>query len=193
MPNAIDSQRPVAPAPTQPVSGASPTSVAHHSRPAQPDRISSDPEVATSGPLKGIRYGREMAAAAAQHHVDPVLVAAIAAQESGGPGAINGNAAAVQQGGGGRGLMQPDIRWHQLKNPFDPAENADKGAEILRNNMVREHGNVRKAVQEYNTGPVAASGTTQTWPDGKVMNYADSVMRHYQDIKTYVEAQNAKH
>jgi len=192
MPNAIDLHRSASPAETGPTTKPAPAAAPHHGA-ARPDHIASGSDVATSGPLKGIRYGREMAAAAAQHQVDPILVAAVAAQESGGPGAINGDANAVQKGGGGRGLMQLDERWHKLAHPFDPSENADKGAEVLRNNVVREHGDVRKAVQEYNTGPHPASGTTQTWPDGKVMNYADSVMRHYQDIKAHVEAQNAKH
>lgn len=51
-------------------------------------------EIATTGPLTGIRYGNARAAAAKKYGLDPTLVAAVAAQETGGPGVRSGNAAA---------------------------------------------------------------------------------------------------
>jgi soluble lytic murein transglycosylase-like protein len=198
MPNAIDLNRTATPTAAEPAA----KTVQQPDQPATtynaaacPDHVTPAGDVATSGPLKGIRYGREMAAAAAEHHVDPILVAAVAAQESGGPGAINGDALACEKNGKGRGLMQADARWVPLARTqavFDPAKNAGHGADTLRNDIVRQHGDTRRALQQYNAGNDGnAPGTPTTWPDGKKLNYADSVMRHYADIKAYVEKQSA--
>ena len=40
-------------------------------------------------------------------------------------------------------------------------------------------GDVHKALAAYNSGDPNGRGTATTWPDGRQLGYADSVMRHY--------------
>jgi len=128
-----------------------------------------------------IRFGTEIAAAAAAHHVDPRLLAAVAAQETGGPGSNSGNNV-LGDGGHGHGVFQIDDRyWAFARTPaaMIPAKNANVAAGILGDNLHRFGGNIRAALSAYNAGSPAATGTLTRWADGKVLGYADSVMRHY--------------
>ena len=128
-----------------------------------------------------IRYGAEIAAAAATRHLDPRLLAAVAAQETGGPGSNSGSNV-VGDGGHGHGLFQIDDRFWSFArsaSAMDPAKNAQVAAGILGDNLRRFGGNVRSALSAYNAGSPTATGTKTTWADGKVLGYADSVMRHY--------------
>lgn len=131
-----------------------------------------------------IRYGSEIAAAAAAHHLDPRLLAAVAAQETGGPGSNSGSNV-VGDGGHGHGVFQIDDRiWSFAKTAaaMDPAKNAQVAAGILGDNLRRFGGNVRAALSAYNAGSPTATGTKTTWADGKILGYADSVMRHYEAL-----------
>ena len=134
--------------------------------------------------ISGIRYAPQIETAAAAHGLDPKLLAAVAAQETGGPGANSGRNI-VGDGGHGHGVFQIDDRsWDFAKTPaaMDPAQNADKAASILSDNLQRYGGNVHEALSAYNAGSPAATGTTTTWGDGSTLGYADSVMRHYEDL-----------
>jgi hypothetical protein len=134
--------------------------------------------------LSGIRYGPQIVAAAASHGLDPKLLAAVAAQETGGPGSDSGRNI-VGDGGHGHGLFQIDDRsWGFAATPaaMDPAKNADMAASILQDDLQRYGGNVNAALSAYNSGSPTATGTRTTWPDGSTLGYADSVLRHYQDI-----------
>ncbi|GAC1568211.1 MAG: hypothetical protein NVS2B3_10590 [Vulcanimicrobiaceae bacterium] len=128
-----------------------------------------------------VRFGREIAAAAERYHIDPRLLAAVAAQETGGPGSNSGNNV-VGDGGHGRGVFQIDDRaWDFASTPaaMDPAANAAMAARILRGDLDRYGGDVRRALSAYNAGSPDATGTRTRWPDGRILGYADSVMRHY--------------
>ena len=142
--------------------------------------------------LGAIRYGAEIARAATAHHLDPKLLAAVAAQETGGPGADSGNNI-VGDGGHGRGLFQIDDRYWTFARSaaaMDPAKNADMAASILRDDLDRYGGDVRSALSAYNAGSPTATGTTTTWADGATLGYADSVLRHYDDLGGAVAADN---
>jgi Transglycosylase SLT domain len=132
----------------------------------------------------GVAFAPAIARAAARHNVDPTLLAAVAAQETGGPGS-NAGRNIVGDGGHGRGLFQIDDRWHDFaKAPaaMDPGANADYAAGMLHGLIAQFGGNVHKALSAYNSGSPNATGTTTTWGDGQTLGYADSVMKHYQQI-----------
>jgi hypothetical protein len=132
----------------------------------------------------GVRYGPQIEAAASAHHLDPRLLAAVAAQETGGPGQNSGNNI-VGDGGHGHGVFQIDDRswpFASTQAAMDPAKNADVAAGILEDNLQRYGGDVHAALSAYNTGSPDATGTVTTWPDGETLGYADSVLRHYQDL-----------
>jgi hypothetical protein len=64
---------------------------------------------------------------------------------------------------------------------MDPSANADYAAGMLQE-LIGRYGNVRQALSAYNAGSPAATGTQTQWPDGQRLGYADSVMRHYDEI-----------
>jgi soluble lytic murein transglycosylase-like protein len=134
---------------------------------------------------QGVAFAPEIATAARRHGLDPDLLAAVAAQETGGPGTNSGRNV-VGDGGHGRGLFQIDDRWHSFAATaaaMNPAKNADYAAGMLSGLLKRFGGNVHKALSAYNSGSPDAAGTTTRWGDGQSLSYADSVLRHYSQIK----------
>jgi hypothetical protein len=132
----------------------------------------------------GVAFAPEIAQAAARHGLDPRLLAAVAAQETGGPD-TNAGSNIVGDGGHGHGVFQIDDRFHAFAKTsaaMDPAQNADYAAGMLRGLMDRYGGDSHKALSAYNAGQPNAVGTTTRWDDGKVLGYADSVMRHYERV-----------
>jgi Transglycosylase SLT domain len=131
-----------------------------------------------------VSFAPQIEAAARRHGLDPRLLAAVAAQETGGPGSNSGRNV-VGDGGHGHGLFQIDDRYHAFARSsaaMDPAANADYAAGMISDNLKRYGGNVREALSAYNAGDPNATGTTTQWADGRTLGYADSVMRHYQEI-----------
>jgi len=131
-----------------------------------------------------VSYAPQIEAAARRHNLDPRLLAAVAAQETGGPGTNSGRNV-IGDGGHGRGLFQIDDRFHVFARTaaaMDPAANADYAAGMISDNLKRYGGNMRAALSAYNAGDPNATGTKTEWGDGKVLGYADSVMRHYEQI-----------
>jgi hypothetical protein len=134
--------------------------------------------------ISSVRYGSEIAAAASAYGLDPGLLAAVAAQETGGPGNNSGRNI-TGDAGHGHGVFQIDDRsWAFAKTPaaMDPAQNARMAASILSDDLKRNGGDVRAALSAYNTGSPTGVGTQTTWGDGKTLGYADSVLRHYDDL-----------
>jgi hypothetical protein len=133
---------------------------------------------------QGVNFAPAIAGAAAKYGLDPELLAAVAAQETGGPGA-NGGRNEVGDGGHGHGLFQIDDRWHDFAKTsaaMDPEENADYAAGMLSGLLKRYNGNVREALSAYNSGDPRGTGSSTTWGDGQTLDYADSVLRHYQQL-----------
>jgi hypothetical protein len=134
--------------------------------------------------ISSVRYGPEITAAASAYGLDPRLLAAVAAQETGGPGSNSGRNI-TGDGGHGHGVFQIDDRsWSFAKTPaaMNPAQNAKMAASILSDDLKRNGGDVRAALSDYNTGSPTATGTQTTWGDGATLGYADSVLRHYDDL-----------
>ncbi len=131
-----------------------------------------------------VSFATQIDSAARQYGLDPRLLAAVAAQETGGPGSNSGRNV-VGDGGHGHGLFQIDDRYHAFARSaaaMDPAANARYAAKMISENLKRFGGNVREALSAYNAGDPHATGTKTTWADGQTLGYADSVMRHYQDL-----------
>ncbi|MDQ2866737.1 MAG: lytic transglycosylase domain-containing protein [Candidatus Eremiobacteraeota bacterium] len=144
--------------------------------------------------VAGVNFAPEIAGAARRHGVDPALLAAVAAQETGGPG-TNGGANIVGDGGHGHGVFQIDDRWHSFActpGAMNPERNADYAAGMLSGLLHRYGGNVREALSAYNAGSPNATGTTTRWGDGKVLGYADSVLRHYGSIAQPDDVETAR-
>jgi Transglycosylase SLT domain len=132
----------------------------------------------------GAGFAPQITAAARRAGLDPDLLAAVAAQETGGPASNSGHNV-VGDGGHGHGIFQIDDRWHPFASTpaaMDPQKNADYAAGMLAGLLKRFGGNVREALCAYNSGSPSATGTKTTWPDGSTLGYADSVMRHYQQL-----------
>ncbi len=131
-----------------------------------------------------VSFSPQIETAARRHGLDPRLLAAVAAQETGGPGSNSGRNI-IGDGGHGHGLFQIDDRYHAFARSagaMNPSANADYAAGMIADNLKRYGGNVREALSAYNAGDPNATGTTTQWGDGKVLGYADSVMRHYTQI-----------
>lgn len=140
--------------------------------------------VAASLASQGVAYAGEITQAASRYGLDPDLLAAVAAQETGGPGA-NGGRNIVGDGGHGHGLFQIDDRSHAFAATpaaMDPAQNANYAAGMIASLLKRFGGNLRAALSAYNTGSPTAHGTETTWGDGQTLDYADSVLRHYEQL-----------
>jgi hypothetical protein len=145
--------------------------------------VSIDP-IASRLAADGVAFAPEIAAAARKHEVDPDLLAAVAAQETGGPGSNAGHNV-VGDGGHGRGIFQIDDRWHPFASTpaaMDPAQNADYAASMLSGLLKRYGGDVHEALSAYNAGSPTATGTRTRWADGSDLGYADSVLRHYEQL-----------
>lgn len=131
-----------------------------------------------------VSYAPQIEAAARQYGLDPRLLEAVAAQETGGPGSNSGRNV-VGDGGHGHGIFQIDDRYHAFARTaaaMDPAANAQYAAKMISDNLRQYGGSVRQALSAYNAGNPNATGTRTTWGDGKTLGYADSVMRHYQQL-----------
>ncbi|MDQ6825912.1 MAG: lytic transglycosylase domain-containing protein [Candidatus Eremiobacteraeota bacterium] len=132
----------------------------------------------------GVAFAGDIAQAAQRHGIEPRLLAAVAAQETGGP-ASNCGRNIVGDGGHGRGVFQIDDRWHSFARTsaaMDPAQNADYAARMISGLLKQFGGNVHKALSAYNAGCGEARGTVTTWADGRRLGYADSVLRHYEQL-----------
>jgi hypothetical protein len=132
-----------------------------------------------------VRFAGEIARAARRYGVDPSLLAAIAAQETGGPKSDDGRNV-IGDHGHGHGVFQIDDRWHAFarsKDAMDPEKNALYAAQLIRDYLKQNNGDVHAALSQYNSGDPDGTGTTTTWPGGQVLSYADSVLRHQAQLK----------
>ncbi|MBV9736800.1 MAG: transglycosylase SLT domain-containing protein [Candidatus Eremiobacteraeota bacterium] len=133
---------------------------------------------------EGVAFAPEIASAAGRHGVDPKLLAAVAAQETGGPGSNAGHNI-VGDGGHGHGVFQIDDRYHDFARTaavMDPAQNADYAAGMISGLLHSFGGDVHKALSAYNAGDPSATGTITEWMDGQRLGYADSVLRHCEQL-----------
>lgn len=121
------------------------------------------------------RYGRIVRAAAQRNEIDPALLTSVIGQESGfDPRAVSR--------AGAMGLMQlmPDTaRSLGVKDPFDPAQNVEGGARMLRQLLDRYHGRVDFALAAYNAGAGAVDRYGGIPPYAETQHYVRNILAAY--------------
>ena len=154
------------------------------------------PDIATSGPLKGLSYGNEVAAAAAKYGIDPFLLYGQGVVESGGNGLDGTIGVAPSTGGGGGWQMTPG--WQSPKgSTFDAAYNgSDPGSQVMaaaqadRILINEAGGDVEKGFSSYNSGNTNELWNPAALPAKDYHSYYDDASDIGQKIKAY-EAGNA--
>ncbi len=138
--------------------------------------VSGQPPVKQRGPL-GQRYASLVQAAAQRNEIDPALLDSVIRQESG----FNPHA---RSSAGAMGLMQlmPDTaRSLGVRHPFDPAENVEGGARLLRQLLDRYDGRLDKALAAYNAGSQAVDKYGGVPPYAETQQYVRSIMSAYRE------------
>jgi len=110
-------------------------------------------------------------AAAQKHDLDPKLIKAVIKTES------NFNPNAVS-GAGAKGLMQImdfNSKAMGVSNPFDPAQNIDAGAQILRGQL-NKYGDVTRALAAYNARGPTVDRYGGVRPFREAQNYVSRVL-----------------
>ncbi|HXA51453.1 MAG TPA: lytic transglycosylase domain-containing protein, partial [Candidatus Acidoferrum sp.] len=116
-------------------------------------------------------------AAAQQHQVQTAVLRGVIEQESGGrPCAVSPK--------GARGLMQlmPSvIEQFQVSDAFDPKQNVEAGAQLLKQLLDKYKGDLKLALAAYNAGPGSvdrANGIPDGIPDIKeTKEYVDAILK----------------
>ncbi len=111
-------------------------------------------------------------ASAARYQLNPTLIKAVIQQESG------FKACAVSDRGA-MGLMQIMPETAELlktKDPFDPEQNIEAGANYLKQMLTRFKGDLRLALAAYNAGPEKVDGPAPAVPDiEETRDYVDNI------------------
>ena len=124
---------------------------------------------------------------ARRHNVDPKLIYAVIRQES------DYNPFAVSHKGalGLMQLMPETARRFGVKDIFDPAENVDGGAKLLRHLLDRYDGDQVRALAAYNAGEAAVERYDGVPPYEETLDYVDRVSRSYAADKRSVTSNAA--
>jgi hypothetical protein len=82
---------------------------------------------------------------------------------------------------GAVGVMQlmPETARTLDANPYDPAQNIDAGARLLRDLLIKYDGNVVKALSAYNAGSAAVDRYRGMPPYAETQDYVNKVIRTY--------------
>jgi soluble lytic murein transglycosylase-like protein len=123
------------------------------------------------------RYNTIITDVSRRQQMDPLLVSAVIRQESGfQPNAVSKT--------GAQGLMQlmPDTaRSLGVRDAFDPKQNIEGGAMLLRQLMDRYHGQLDLALAAYNAGPGAVDKYGGVPPYPETQDYVRNVMADYRE------------
>lgn len=112
---------------------------------------------------------------AQRHELDPALLTAVIQQESG----FNPKA---QSSAGAMGLMQlmPDTaKSLGVNDPYDPVQNVDAGAKMLRGLIDQYGGRLDLALAAYNAGSGAVDRYHGVPPYAETRNYVSSILADY--------------
>lgn len=133
------------------------------------------PATAPSSPKPALSPQELLEQAALRNGLPPKFVHSVAAVESG----LRLDAVSPK---GAVGLMQlmPQTAQALQKDPHNPEQNADGGAQYLRDLLFRYDGSVSKAVAAYNAGPAAVDRYHGVPPYPETMQYVEKVIRQYE-------------
>lgn len=122
-----------------------------------------------------IPYAVEIYIAAKQYSIDPLLLTAVVKQESQFVATAISPAGAMGLGQ----LMPPTAATCGITDPFDPIQNLDCAAMVLRENLDR-FGNIELALAAYNAGPRAVIDCGLCVPpNGETPRYVTAVIGYY--------------
>jgi soluble lytic murein transglycosylase-like protein len=127
-------------------------------------------------PLPPRRDTKTLVKDAANRYALPAkFVESVAKVES----AMNPNAVSPK---GAIGVMQlmPSTARALSADPTDPQQNIDAGARLLRELLIKYHGDVVKALAAYNAGEGAVDKYNGLPPYPETQNYVDKVIQSYQ-------------
>lgn len=131
-----------------------------------------------------VQYAEAINAAVKKYpNVSPALVAAIIRAESG----FNPN---VTSSAGAQGMMQLMSSNSEGIDPFNPAQNIQRGTKLLSQHIKRYDGNIALVAAAYNAGPGAVQRYGGVPPYEETQEYVEKVTQYYQGYKK--EVQNGK-
>jgi hypothetical protein len=150
------------------------------------------------------------------HNIDPTLLAAVGTQETNLGGHYLGDSTSFYNMTTHRGDREPDSPGGHGYGPWqyddqkrtglvprpqdvldrvarDPYYAADLAAGMLSDSLKNNDGNVRAALQEYNTGSATRLGAARDWgPEIGQLHYADSTLRFKSEIDAAVSREQSQ-
>lgn len=112
---------------------------------------------------------------AQRHELDPALLTAVVRAESG----FDSHALSKAGAMGLMQLMPPTAESLGVSNPYDPEQNVDAGARLLRGYIDQYHGRLDLALAAYNAGPGAVAKYGGVPPYAETRNYVSSILADY--------------
>lgn len=122
-------------------------------------------------------YRSMVSKAAQRYQLDPALINAVIYQESG----FRNNAISSPGAVGLMQLMPDTARSLGVNDPFNPQQNIDGGAQLLRQMLDRYNGQLDLALAAYNAGPAAVDKYGGIPPYAETQNYVQNVLSVYRD------------
>ena len=158
-------------------------------RPVDVVRVESDEEVdpeprpadpqapaAAAGPRSPQTLDQMVASAAQKYALPRSLVRAVARAES----ALNPKAVSPKGAQGVMQLMPGTARELGVQNVFDPSENIDAGARLLRQLLEKYDGHVAEALAAYNAGEGAVARHKGVPPYSETRGYIRKVVKDFE-------------
>lgn len=112
---------------------------------------------------------------AQRHQLDPALLTAVVRAESG----FNAEALSPTGAMGLMQLMPATAKSLGVRDPYNPSQNVEGGATLLRNLIDRYDGRLDLALAAYNAGPGAVDRFSGVPPYAETRGYVDSVLADY--------------
>lgn len=145
------------------------------------EEVDAEPATAPAAPGGAVdsapRTIEQMVGEAARRYALPrSLVRAVARAES----ALNPAAVSPKGAQGVMQLMPGTARDLGVENAFDPAQNIDAGARLLRQLLERYEGRVAEALAAYNAGPGAVAKHGGVPPYRETRGYIRKVVKDYE-------------
>jgi soluble lytic murein transglycosylase-like protein len=134
-------------------------------------------EEAQEALVRGLPFGRLIAASARRYGLDPLLLVAMAEAES----SFDPNAISAVGAVGLMQLMPTTAELYTEEDPFEPTVNIDIGARYLRDLLKEFEGDTALALAAYNSGPGNVVRYQGVPPFRETRRYVERVMALYVD------------